>query len=76
MSNKPINIPLTGLWMRTDKNGNTYYTGSLGNARLMVFKNNRKENDNQPDYIMFLTENKKREEPDNSQIDDSEEFPF
>jgi len=55
-------IPLTGLWEGTDKNQNKFFSGNLGNARVMVFKNTKKEKDNQPDYIVYLDEKKKKEE--------------
>ena len=52
-------IKLTGLWERT-RRGNTegqfYLVGRLGAAKILAFKNNRKELDADPDWNLFLTE--------------------
>jgi hypothetical protein len=46
-------LKLTGLWKgKTDKG--TFLAGKLGVARLLIFKNNRKQKDNEPDYIAYL----------------------
>lgn len=47
------------LWKNTSKSGETYLTGKLGNARLLVLKNNYKEADNQPDYRVFVTKDER-----------------
>ena len=49
-------VSLGGLWQQTDKNGNKYLSGSLGFAKLLIFKNSKKTADNQPDYNMMLVE--------------------
>jgi hypothetical protein len=51
-------IKLTGLWERTRRGnpGNTYLVGRLGAAKILVFKNTRKENPDDPDFNIFLTE--------------------
>jgi hypothetical protein len=36
--------------------------GLMGNARLIVLKNNYKEKENQPDYIVYVQNPKKKEE--------------
>ena len=55
-------IEITGLWEKKDKNGNTYFSGTMGNAKVLVMKNNFKEKETQPDYKMFLVEKEKKEE--------------
>jgi hypothetical protein len=32
-------IQLAALWKKDSKNGRTYYTGKLGDGRLLLFKN-------------------------------------
>jgi hypothetical protein len=50
-------IKLTGLWERRRGNlGNTYWVSRLGAAKVLVFKNNRKESDSDPDYTVFITD--------------------
>lgn len=61
-------INISGMWAKEDKNGQVYYTGSLGGARLMMFKNNKKQNDNSPDYTLCVTPARKKEEKSNSEI--------
>lgn len=57
-------IKATGLWLNTDKEGNKYFSGSLGNARVVIFKNNfKEEGSNEPDYNMYFAEQVKKEIP-------------
>jgi hypothetical protein len=51
-------IKLTGLWERERRGspGSAYWTGRLGAAKLLVFRNNRKESPDDPDFNVFITE--------------------
>jgi len=72
-------IELTGLWENTDKNGNKYFTGRLGNAKIVIFKNTYKEKENQPDYRMYVAEPQKKEDGEQKQepsFDSNENIPF
>lgn len=53
-------IALGGLWKNTAASGVTYLSGSFGFAKLLVFKNNRKERENQPDYLIYLAPMEKK----------------
>ena len=55
-------VKITGLWQNEDKKGNKYLSGSMGSAKVLIFKNNYKEQDKHPDYIMYLAPQKKKEE--------------
>jgi hypothetical protein len=67
-------IQLTGLWENTDKNRNTYYSGNLGNAKLVIFKNTYKKEPKQPDYIIYLDEKEKKDaDPKQEQNEQSEQ---
>lgn len=55
-------IQLCGLWIGKTKNGDTYFSGTLGGNKVMVFKNNYKKSDNHPDYIINLVKNRKHAE--------------
>ena len=58
-------IKLTGIWINTDKQGRKYMKGKLGTADILIYKNSyKKEGDKQPDYNLFLAENKKKEQSD------------
>lgn len=37
--------------------------GNLGSARIMIFRNKRKNADNQPDYEIFLAERRREAAP-------------
>ena len=50
-------IEIFALWKNTSKNGDTYLTGKMGNARVIVLKNNFKDADNQSDYRVFVSKN-------------------
>lgn len=51
-------ISLSGLWLQKTKDGKQYMAGTLGGARVLIFKNDKKTSPNQPDYNLFLAENK------------------
>lgn len=52
-------ITLSGLWK--SKSG-TSLSGTLGGARLVIFKNNKKTSDKQPDFYLAIAEQQKREQ--------------
>ncbi len=51
------------LWLKTSKDGETFYSGVIedlrGDIPIVVFQNNRKEKENQPDYNIVLSEGRK-----------------
>ena len=49
-------IKITGLWKGKDKNGKTYFSGTMGGAKVLIFANNYKEEDKHPDYIMYFAQ--------------------
>ena len=52
-----------GLWKTTDKNGRTVLSGNLNqNVRLVIFENQFKDADNQPDFELFLTKKEPKED--------------
>lgn len=50
-------VDITGLWTRSDRNDDTYLSGNVGRMRFLVFKNKRKRDDNDPDYLLKLAQN-------------------
>jgi uncharacterized protein (DUF736 family) len=75
MSEKKPMIEVTGLWEKRDKNGNTFFTGSLGGVSVMIFKNSKKQKENQPDWRVYFAEKDFEKKPQ-SQSDDSDNLPF
>ena len=55
-------IQLAALWKKESKNGRHYYTGSLGNGQLLLFKNDKKIDEKQPDLILYIVKNERRKE--------------
>ena len=55
-------IGITGLWKQTDANGRVYLAGSLGFAKILIFRNEKKENERQPDYRFCIAESEKKEQ--------------
>ena len=56
-------IKLSGLWLNQTQNGDNYFSGSLGSAKLLIFKNTfKEEGSNQPDYNLYLAPIEKKEE--------------
>ena len=74
-------IKLTGLWKSKSTKGISYLSGPLGNARLLIFKNEKKTG-KQPDYNLFIseaktqTENSSMESIDEDNETEKEEAPF
>lgn len=55
-------IKVGALWnKKSEKSGEEYLQGKFGDAILQVFQNNYKETENQPDFIVYLSEAKKPE---------------
>ena len=54
-------ISLGGLWLNESQDGRKYMKGYLGEAEILVFKNNFKEaGDKQPDYRLYVAKGKPR----------------
>lgn len=57
-----MGIPIGALWLK-EKDGKKYFSGSLqdlhGEIRIVVFKNDNKTKDTQPDYQILLSEERK-----------------
>ena len=66
-------IELTGLWLKESADGKKFFSGSLGRSKLLIFKNNFKEDENQPDYILYVTKRAKREDNGDDFEDAAEE---
>ena len=49
-------------WENQSKNGNTYYTGKLGELDLIGFKNLNKKNQKEPDITFYVKEDKPKQE--------------
>lgn len=54
------NISLMGLWENTDKNGNKYLSGNIGNAKVMIFKNTYKKAEREPDYRLYIAKKEQK----------------
>jgi len=61
MANEQKMINIGGLWVNKNSKGEIYLAGYLNGARLLVFKNNYKESDKHPDYVMYVAPNQQRQ---------------
>ena len=68
-------IEIAVLWKNKSKKGEIYLSGYLGNAILLVFKNQFKEKDNQPDYKVYVAPKKNKDKNNLTSRDDSN-IPF
>lgn len=68
-------IELSGLWLNESKDGQKYFSGSLGRARLIIFKNTFKKEEKEPDYLLYIDERTKKEATSTNQLED-EDIPF
>lgn len=53
------------LWLKETKDGKKYFSGVLedlrGEIRIAIFKNDRKEKENQPDYQITVSEERREQ---------------
>lgn len=56
-------IQACGLWSGKDRNGNTFLSGSMGNLRILIFRNTFKKNEKEPDYRMYHAERDQEHKP-------------
>ena len=53
-------IQLTGLWLNESSSGQKYMAGYFGKAKVLIFRNQYKDNESQPDYILYVAEPEKK----------------
>ena len=56
-------VEIGGLWKNEGKDGE-YFSGKLGQAKLLIFANKYKKTDKHPDFRMYVTKVEKKEESD------------
>ena len=59
---------VSGLWMKDSKAGSKYMTGKTdepipAGSKLLIFKNDRKETDQQPDYQLMIAAEESKPAP-------------
>lgn len=66
-------LKLCGLWKQKDKEGKTYYFGSLSySTNLLLFPNSyKKEGEKQPDLLLYIVKKEQKEKAEQDS-DDSE----
>jgi hypothetical protein len=57
-------IRLTGLFRSRARDGREFFSGSMGSARLLVFKNTHRRGDRDPELVAYLADNRKAGEDD------------
>lgn len=63
-------IRATGLWKKVvEKNGKktVQLSGTWGGVRVLIFANDRKERDSQPDYYLMLAKQQPRQQSDSDE---------
>ena len=63
------------VWKNESKNGNTYYTGKLGDLSIIGFQN-QKENEKQPDLTFYVREETKKKDNTTITTDELTNDPF
>jgi hypothetical protein len=59
-------VRLGGLWRAETRGGQQMLRGRLGAAKILVFENSYKRDENDPDMVMYLAAGKPREDSDGS----------
>ena len=61
-------IQLTGLWLNQSKTtGEKYFSGNLGGAKVLIFKNKHKTEEKHPDYQLYIAPKQKPQEQSTQQ---------
>jgi hypothetical protein len=47
-------VKLSGLWKQKTKDGKPYLSGTIGGAKVLVFPNEYKKTEKDPDYSLFV----------------------
>jgi hypothetical protein len=73
---KPIEI--ASVWRNETRDGEEYWSGYLGNSKLLIFKNKYKKEDRHPDLRVYVApkEKKKEEGQQQSHSYSENEIPF
>jgi hypothetical protein len=69
-------IKISSLWRKTSKNDRTYWQGKLGNGRLLLFKNDRKESEKHPDLILYIVPENERQNGQTKPDAGEDDVPF
>ena len=73
-------IQISALWKKESKQGKTYYSGKLGQGKLLLYKNDFKRESKHPDLILYLAEDEKKEdrekEESRSEPEHEDDVPF
>lgn len=57
-------IKVTGLWKRTMKNGQDWFSGPAGNGlEYVIFPNGYQKSENDPAYVLYLSEKERSAQP-------------
>ena len=67
-------IEIAALWKKQSKNDRTYYTGKLGNGRLLLFLNDKKGNEKAPDLRLYIVEDSSRKENGEKELASKPEY--
>lgn len=67
---KKTKLYLTGLYEQRTKSGDIFYSGRLGVNSVLVFRNNFKQKDTDPDFKVYLAESQKKDEKPQGGSDD------
>lgn len=52
-------INVCGLWKHQTNQGEEYYSGTLGGAKILIFKNRHKQEERHPDFNMCMAPKQK-----------------
>ena len=54
-------VRLCGIWRNVDKEGQEYFGGTLGGARVVMLPNKHKTKPGHPDFTLYIDEQQPRE---------------
>jgi hypothetical protein len=74
-------IQIAAFWKKQSKNNRVYYTGKMGNGRLLLFQNQNKKAENHPDLLLYVAQDnssvqKEDQERQQTQPEQEDDIPF
>jgi hypothetical protein len=68
-NNQSKMVTITGLWLKKNS-----MQGRMGNARVVIYRNNHKKSDKHPDYYLAIAPVEKQDEQGQPQVQASPQF--
>lgn len=67
---------VSGLWKKVSKGGKTYLSGQIGPIRVLIFRNEKKTREEQPDWVLYFDFAEPKPKDASKDVTEDEGDPF